>query len=590
MDFFASPWLMPNTHYNVTLNGSIAKDTLGLLLDGSFNGVSTGHPEDDFILGFTTGPATNLTVLGNDTAPPAVDQGQQLVPMLVADLIADNNQLLFQSITVDKTGTCPDSEVGSVSLWLDANSNARWDLADTPLGYATFSAGSATFDLPGIGLIVGPQKVDHLFVLVNVTKDALVGHTVGVKVSSESAVSTLGATVKMPIKPLASFNATVGGDITPPNVTSAAPKGNNIALNTSIVVTFSEPMNWTSVESSLKISPQESFDFVVSGYSAVFTPKTPYKYGTTYTVTLLGSVARDTSNNLLDGNKNGISEGSPTDDYTWTFSTPALPAGDISGNVVDDQNAAMRNVTVTIGQKTASTDVTGKYAISSVPTGKYDVTFVKAGYQTFKASNVEIKTGGKTWLNVTVTLLAGSITGIISDSSGKGIEGATVEVKEISGKSTTTDAAGAYTFTRIPVGNYTVVVSKSDYKPTSGQVTVKNGQASTLDLKLEKTQEEQPSTSPLLYVSIALGVLLLIAILYLIVMGGRRKKPSIEEEGEETADEEEKKEEEGEEEKGKEEEDKEKKDEEKEEDKEDEDKEKDEEKEPEPKKKDKKKD
>ena len=534
MDFFPSPWLMPDTDYIFTWNGSVAKDTLGLLLDGSFNGVATGHPEDDFVLEFTTGPATNVTILGNDTAPLSVDQGQTLVPMLVTDLVGDENQLLAKSIVINKTGTAPDSEVESVSLWLDTNGNARWDLADRAIAYKNFTAGSATFDL---GMTISQLKLEHLFTVINVTKSALVGHTIGVMVASEQSLDVLGATVKMPVKPLASHNATVGGDVTPPNVTGASPKGTGISLNTDIVVTFDEPMNWTSVQASFSTLPPLQFDFTVSGDSAVFKPKTPYQYGTTYKVTLLGSVAKDTSSNLLDGNNNGISEGSPIDDATWTFATISVPAGELSGSVSDDIGSPVQNVTISVGtQKTGKTDANGLYSIQPIPTGKYDITYTCPGYLDLKITGVDIATGATTWRNVTVKLLAGSVQGFVRDSSGAGIQGVSVEIKNITGKLATTDASGAYSLSRVPTGTYTVTASKSGYKSVMDQVVIKNGQATSLNLTLEKTATEEPVTSPYLYVAIALGALLLLVVLYFL-FAGKKKPPAIDEDEEEPEEE-----------------------------------------------------
>jgi hypothetical protein len=386
-------------------------------------------------------------------------------------------------------------------------------------------------------MTISQLKPEHLFTVINVTKSALVGHTIGVMVASEQSLDVLGATVKMPVKPLASHNATVGGDVTPPNVTGASPKGTGISLNTDIVVTFDEPMNWTSVQASFSTLPPLQFDFTVSGDSAVFKPKTPYQYGTTYKVTLLGSVAKDTSSNLLDGNNNGISEGSPIDDATWTFATISVPAGELSGSVSDDIGSPVQNVTISVGtQKTGKTDANGLYSIQPIPTGKYDITYKCTGYLDLKVTGVDIATGATTWRNVTVKLLAGSVQGFVRDSSGAGIQGVSVEIKNITGKLATTDASGAYSLSRVPTGTYTVTASKSGYKSVMDQVVIKNGQATSLNLTLEKTATEEPVTSPYLYVAIALGALLLLVVLYFL-FAGKKKPPAIDEDEEEPEEE-----------------------------------------------------
>jgi hypothetical protein len=57
-----------------------------------------------------------------------------------------------------------------------------------------------------------------------------------------------------------------------------------------------------------------------------FDPTTNLAYSTEYTVTIHGT-AMDSAGNGLDGNKNGIAQGSPADDYTWSFTTKAAVAG-----------------------------------------------------------------------------------------------------------------------------------------------------------------------------------------------------------------------------------------------------------------------
>jgi len=525
VEFGVSPWLLPETSYEINLNSSIAKDDIGLYLDGNPDGASFGHPLDDYTWSFTTGATPNMTVLGNDTAPPTVNQGQTLIPMLVFDLVAEGAPSLFQSVTVNKTGTSPESDVESVSLWLDMNSNARWDAMDKPMGFTNFTAGCARFDMPGNGLVVTPKKVEHMFILINITGNALVARTVGVQIPSDSAIHVLGARVNMPFPPIASANATVGGDITPPNVTSASPRGSGIDIKASISVTFNELMNWTSVKDAFTITPSVDLEFAVSGYSAVLTPKGQYTRGTTYTVRILGSVARDISGNLLDGNGNGVSEGSPVDDYTWSFTTQPMPEGTLEGNVVDDAGSPVGNVSITVDQMKTATDPSGNYSIRSIPAGSYNVTFTKAGFETLTVKDIVINQGKTTWLNVSITMLAGRISGAVIDSeTQKGIEGVKIEIAEIPGMVSITDSSGIYSFIRVPIGNYTLIASKEGYKQVLKNVTVRHQDLSVVDFTLEKIQEEG-GVSPFVYVAIGVGIIFLLVILYLLVMGRRWKGP-----------------------------------------------------------------
>ena len=76
----------------------------------------------------------------------------------------------------------------------------------------------------------------------------------------------------------------------------------------------------------------------------------------------------------------------------------------------------------------------------------------------------------------------GSISGHVSDSSsGAALAGATVSYN---GGSTTTDNNGAYSFSNVPAGSYTLTASASGYSSQSSSTTVNSGAASTLDFQL----------------------------------------------------------------------------------------------------------
>ena len=55
---------------------------------------------------------------------------------------------------------------------------------------------------------------------------------------------------------------------------------------------------------------------------AVFTPAVPFTVGESVTVTLRGNIT-DLGGRGLDGNRNGVSEGTPADDFTWSFTVHA---------------------------------------------------------------------------------------------------------------------------------------------------------------------------------------------------------------------------------------------------------------------------
>ena len=117
----------------------------------------------------------------------------------------------------------------------------------------------------------------------------------------------------------------------PPYIVSFIPKSKeqNVLVSSPISVTFSQEMDKASVESGFslddtsKTSVLGTFDW--SGNSLVFKPQDKLKYAISYTVRIAGT-AKSISAVALDANMNGISEGSPKDDFVWTFSTETVPA------------------------------------------------------------------------------------------------------------------------------------------------------------------------------------------------------------------------------------------------------------------------
>jgi len=122
-------------------------------------------------------------------------------------------------------------------------------------------------------------------------------------------------------------------DTTPPTIISVSPSGGatGVPVTTKISATFSEAMNTASVEAAFSITPSIAGTFIWVGNTMTFTPITNLAHSTTYTVTI-SATATDMAGNGLDGNKNGIAEGSPADDYIWSFTTLPLSEATISFN------------------------------------------------------------------------------------------------------------------------------------------------------------------------------------------------------------------------------------------------------------------
>src|SRR5207245_11104399 len=93
-------------------------------------------------------------------------------------------------------------------------------------------------------------------------------------------------------------------DVLPPSVTDTRPVGSNTNLTPWIFVTFTEPMNRTSVEAAFSITPAIDGAFMWSSDSRVmtFVPARDLDSGATYFV-VIDPIARDLAGNTLVSSK-----------------------------------------------------------------------------------------------------------------------------------------------------------------------------------------------------------------------------------------------------------------------------------------------
>jgi hypothetical protein len=116
----------------------------------------------------------------------------------------------------------------------------------------------------------------------------------------------------------------------PAIVVYAAPGGPHSTTNQSIQVIFNRAMNRASVEAALVITPPVpgAFEWASDSRSFSFHHDTPFDSTANYTVRILGT-AQDAAGGTVDGNFNRAGEGSPNDDFLWTFSFP-IPNDDFA--------------------------------------------------------------------------------------------------------------------------------------------------------------------------------------------------------------------------------------------------------------------
>ncbi|WP_455393125.1 Ig-like domain-containing protein [[Eubacterium] cellulosolvens] len=118
-------------------------------------------------------------------------------------------------------------------------------------------------------------------------------------------------------------------DNNPPQVISNYPANGavDVSISININATFNEPITPDTLTASsfvIKDSGSNSvpgeISYDAATKTAVFNPDSYLKRDETYTVTVTTAV-QDYWSNTLDGNLNNISDGSPVDDFSWSFTT-----------------------------------------------------------------------------------------------------------------------------------------------------------------------------------------------------------------------------------------------------------------------------
>ena len=117
----------------------------------------------------------------------------------------------------------------------------------------------------------------------------------------------------------------------PPRVTQTFPSQDGIAdPDIRITAAFDRGMDPGTLNASTFLvsgsgtgTMAGTVTYDVSSRSATFFPDASFVEGETVTVTLTGGVQKDTGVGL-DGDRDGVAEGSPADDYTWSF-VPSAP-------------------------------------------------------------------------------------------------------------------------------------------------------------------------------------------------------------------------------------------------------------------------
>ena len=186
---------------------------------------------------------------------------------------------------------------------------------------------------------------------------------------------------------------------------------------------------------------------------------------------------------------------SPTPKATPT-PTPAEGTGVIYGFVMDENEFAFKNVSVTLTDtngysKNAKTDKEGYYEFVNLAAGDYTLTYSKDGYQT-QTQDISLEEDESLDIGAITMepVEKGMISGYVVDIRGDPIEYAKLKLKGIKIKKTTTavsDADGFFEFTGLDADDYIITAKKSRYKSTRKTIQLEEGDEVEVEIEMKKT-------------------------------------------------------------------------------------------------------
>lgn len=129
---------------------------------------------------------------------------------------------------------------------------------------------------------------------------------------------------------------------------------------------------------------------------------------------------------------------------------------------------------------TGSTDAQGEYSLDNCYPGTYTVTISKTGYASHVESGVVSSAGNTTTLDeIVLSSSFGSVSGVVKDSRGNPLAHAQVNIGDFTAF---TDSEGDFIKSDLPLGQYTITVSKDGYttKTLAQKVNIESNKAATI--------------------------------------------------------------------------------------------------------------
>lgn len=201
-----------------------------------------------------------------------------------------------------------------------------------------------------------------------------------------------------------------------------------------------------------------------------------------YTLQLPGGTATLTA--ALAGYQNAsesvtVTAGQSTQAATLQIQ-PVNP-GNVTGSVMDSNNAALAGATVSAAGLSTTSAADGTYTLSNLPAGQTTIQASLTGFQSGSTSMTVVASATTPAPAITLVSSSGAIAGNVKSSTGAVIAGASVG---FGGGTATTDANGNYSLTGVPVGTVQLVASAQGFQSVTQSVTVAGGKTSTANFTL----------------------------------------------------------------------------------------------------------
>lgn len=213
------------------------------------------------------------------------------------------------------------------------------------------------------------------------------------------------------------------------------------------------------------------------------------------------SIITDTAEDIgLSQNEQG--SGMVRADRVATEALAVEPAatGEVAGTVSDATGAGVADATVEVAESDVMTtsDTNGNYTLEDVQTGEQEVVVSAEGYYDM---SVIVTVEEDTTITQNVILEAiqtHELGGLVRDSDGNPLSGASVTVEEAE-TSTSTDADGNYLFDALEEGNYQVTATMEGFEPSTQNVTLETD--TQADFILQEASEDAVTISDISYSS-----------------------------------------------------------------------------------------